>query len=57
MATVLNAIAVDGTSAADTAKMISSVSLAELPAGTVGIAALVNGTRYYIPAVAATAWN
>jgi hydroxymethylglutaryl-CoA reductase len=31
--------------------MISTVSLAELPTGSVGIAVLVNGTRYYIPAV------
>lgn len=57
MATVLNAISVDGTSAADATKMISSVSLAELPSGTVGIAVLVNGTRYYIPAVAVAEWN
>jgi hypothetical protein len=50
-ATCVNAIAFDGTSAADTTKMISTVSLAELPTGSVGIAVLVNGTRYYIPAV------
>lgn len=57
MATVLNCWSVDGTSAADTTKMISTVSLAELPSGTVGIATLVNGTRYFVPAVVATAWN
>jgi len=57
MATVLNAIAVDGTTAADTTKMLSSVSLAELPAGTVGVAVLINGVRYYIPAVAVAEWN
>jgi hypothetical protein len=56
-AKVLNAMAVDGISAADATKMISSVRLAELPAGTVGIGVLVNGTRYYIPAVVATEWN
>lgn len=56
-ATCVNVWAVDATAAADTTKAISSVSLAELPAGTVGIAVLINGTRYYIPAVAATAWN
>lgn len=57
MATVLNCFAIDGTSAADATKMISSVSLAELPSNTVGVAALINGTRYYIPAVKATEWN
>jgi len=51
MATVLNALSVDGTTAADATKMISSVSLAELPANSVAIACLINGTRYYIPAV------
>lgn len=56
-ATVVNAMAVDGTSAADATKMISTVSLAELPSGTVGIAVLINGTRYYIPAVVTTEWN
>lgn len=56
-ATCVNVWSVDATAAADTTKAVSSVSLAELPAGTVGIACLINGTRYYIPAVAATAWN
>jgi len=56
-ATVVNAMAIDGTAAADATKMISSVSLAELPGSTVGIAVLVNGTRYYIPAVLASEWN
>lgn len=54
---VLNVWSVDATAAADVTKAISSVSLAELPSGTVGIATLVNGTRYYIPAVLASAWN
>jgi len=57
MATCLNAIAFDGTSAADATKMISSVRLAELPAGSVGVAVLINGTRYYIPAVPVAEWN
>ena len=57
MATVLNALAVDGTSAGDTTKMISSVSLDELPSGTVGIAAIINNTRYYIPAVVVAEWD
>lgn len=57
MATCVNVWAIDGTAAADATKAISSVSLAELPAGTVGIAVLINGSRYYIPAVAAAAWN
>jgi len=56
-ATVLNALSFDGVSAGDTTKMISSVSLGELPSGTVGIACLINGTRYYIPAVAVDQWN
>lgn len=56
-ATCVNVFAIDATAAADTTKAISSVSLAELPAGTVGIAVLINGTRYYIPAVLASAWN
>lgn len=45
------------TAAADTTKAISSVSLAELPAGTVGIRVRIGSTLYYIPAVAATAWD
>jgi len=57
MSTVLNALAVDGTSASDATKMISSVSLAELPTGTVGVAAIINGTRYYLPAVLDSEWN
>lgn len=57
MATVKNAMSFDGTASANTTNMISSVSLAELPSGTVGIAVLVNGTRYFIPAVVATEWN
>jgi hypothetical protein len=56
-ATCVNVWAIDAIAAGDTTKAISSVSLAELPSGTVGIAVLINGTRYYIPAVAATAWN
>lgn len=57
MATCVNVWSIDATAAADVAKAISSVSLAELPSGTVGIAVLINGTRYYIPAVLASAWN
>lgn len=58
IATVKNAIAFDGAAAsADVLNMFSSVSLAELPAGTVGIRCLINGTAYRIPAVVETAWN
>jgi hypothetical protein len=56
-ATCLNVWDVQATAAADTTKAVSSVSLAELPSGTVGIACTINGTRYYIPAVVDTAWN
>lgn len=57
MATVLNALSVDGTAAADATKMISSVSLAELPSSSVAFAVLINGTRYYIPCVLASELN
>lgn len=55
----VNFLYIDDTaiSAADTTKMVSTVSLAELPAGTKGIAVNIAGTRYYIPAVVATEWN
>jgi hypothetical protein len=56
-ATVLNMLAFDGVIAAGVGAMLSSTSLAEFPAGSVGIAILVNGTRYYIPAVLATEFN
>jgi hypothetical protein len=56
-ATVKNVFAVDAISSNDTANAVSSVRLAELPASTVGIAALINGTRYFIPAVLASEWN
>lgn len=45
------------TAAADTTKVLTSVSLAELPAGTVGLRVKVGSTLYYMPLVAATAWN
>lgn len=54
----VNAFYVDSTnvSAADTTKMISTVSLAELPTN-VGLAINIGGSRYYIPCVAAAGWN
>jgi len=45
------------TAAADATKMLSSVSLAELPASTVGIRIKIGSTVYYIPAVLATEWD
>jgi hypothetical protein len=45
------------TAAADTTKAISSVSLAELPTGTIGIRILVGSSVYFIPAVATAEWN
>ena len=45
------------TAAADTTKAISSVSLAELPASSVGIRTKIGASTYYIPAVLASAWN
>jgi hypothetical protein len=49
---------IDGfTAAADATKMISSVSLNELPASTIGIRIRVGGTVYYIPAVISTEWD
>ncbi len=50
------------TAAANVTKILSSVRLAELPAGTVGIRVGVGadgeaGTAYYIPLVLATEWN
>jgi len=45
------------TAAADTTKVVSSVSLAELPGSTVGLRVKVGATTYYIPCVAATEWN
>lgn len=41
----------------DASHIVSSVSLAELPAGTIGVRAKVGSTLYYIPLVAASAWN
>jgi len=45
------------TAAADTTKAISSTSLAELPAGTVGIRVKVGTGVFYIPAVAIAEWD
>lgn len=45
------------TGAAGVTKAISTTSLAELPASTIGLAIDVGGTRYYIPAVVSTEWN
>ncbi|MDY6957714.1 MAG: hypothetical protein SVK08_01020 [Halobacteriota archaeon] len=51
-------ISVQGfTAAADTTKVLSSVSLAELPTGTVGLRCKVGSTTYYLPLVVATEWN
>jgi hypothetical protein len=42
---------------ADAAHIMSSVSLAELPAGTIGLRIKVGASVYYIPAVAQAQWN
>ena len=45
------------TAAADTSKVVSSVSLAELPGSTIGLRVKVGASAYYIPCVLATEWN
>ena len=45
------------TSAADVTKVLSSVSLAELPASTVGLRVKIGAGTYYIPAVLSTEWD
>jgi hypothetical protein len=53
-----NVISIQGfTAATGDTNAISSTSLAELPAGTVGIRVKVGSTVYYIPAVVSTEWN
>ena len=56
-ATILNMLSFDGVAASGITAMISSTRLAELPANSVGIAVLINGTRYYIPAVLDSEYN
>lgn len=43
--------------AADVTKVLSSVSLAELPANSVGLRCKIGSTTYYLPFVLATEWN
>lgn len=45
------------TADADASHFLSSVSLAELPTGTVGVRCKVGSTLYYLPLVAAAQWN
>ena len=45
------------TAAADVTKVLSSVSLAELPGSSVGFRCKIGGTLYYLPFVLATEWN
>jgi len=45
------------TAAADTTKTVSSVSLAELPTGTIGLRVDVGGTAYRLPLVLESEWN
>ena len=45
------------TGAAGVTNTISTTSLAELPAGTIGIRITYGGANYYIPAVVSTQWN
>lgn len=45
------------TAAADTTKLLSSVSLAEFPANSIALRIKVGATTYYIPAVLATELN
>jgi hypothetical protein len=44
-------------SASGTANMVSSTSLAELPASSIGFRVTFGGAVYYIPAVISTQWN
>lgn len=49
---------IDGFSAASgTTNMVSSTSLAELPASSIGLRIHFDGNVYYIPAVIAAQWN
>ena len=51
-------LAVDGfTAATGTAHAVSSTSLNELPASSIGLRITVDGAVYYIPAVIAAEWN
>jgi hypothetical protein len=45
------------TADADASHFLSSVSLAELPGSSVGVRCKVGSTLYYLPLVAASAWN
>lgn len=45
------------TAAANTTKVVSSTSLNELPAGTIGLKIKVGTATYFIPAVASAEWN
>jgi len=45
------------TAAADAAHAVSSTSLAELPAGSIGLQIKVDGAIYFIPAVIASEWD
>jgi hypothetical protein len=45
------------TAANGTAHAVSDTSLAELPAGSIGLRIKVGSSIYYIPAVAAAEWN
>jgi len=45
------------TAAADTTKVLSSVSLAELPGSSIGLRCKVGATTYRLPLVAETEWN
>jgi hypothetical protein len=45
------------TAAADATKVLSSVSLAELPGSTVGLRCKVGSSTYYVPMVLASEWN
>lgn len=57
-ATVLNAIAFEGTSAADTTKMITTATLTTATiANCKGVAVTINGARHYLVAVPVADWD
>jgi len=54
--TIVNCWAVDGVSAADTTKMITSSALTAIT-GAIGVAGIVNGVRGYFPFVPVASWT
>ncbi len=46
-----------GTAAANTTGEISSIECPDLPQSAIGLAVIVNGARYFIPAIPEAEWN